>query len=485
MFANREGFLDQLREVGLVADLTRVSRWESGRHAIPTRVLLAYEGILKMPPGALLALSRLLLRSSGVAPRLDPVPSADTSADIALDGLLSMATASGTPHDSPVLTGGQWVQLALELTRFDTVFLDSMSWQLLCTRLLRELARTSGPDRVRRYEACVTLLHHPAAQRRMLRALGEWLTHPDVQVVDPMLLLLREINEDAASDLVLRLLNGSSRVLGEGALAAAAHKAALGHFKASGVAELEGLLITRLSPADARPSVDTLDLAAHLPSHSLTKVLRRVRDPYLRERLELVSATRTLLPGDVARAVSRSVASATVEVAPGEMAFGADRMIDRLVQEMLFHVSAARRRLAARTIELTPFANAAANACLALTARQTEAVSTQAWQVVASLGHAAVRDDLVSAVFGESRPGLLVSALSSLGAARLQLTEGERAEVLALARRTNNGVRTAAIASLGLSGRQALASVRGLSADANRAAAWWEDLGGALVDGDS
>src|SRR4051812_10366330 len=42
----REALVERLRDLGVAADLSRVSRWESGRQPVPAHVLSAYETVL-------------------------------------------------------------------------------------------------------------------------------------------------------------------------------------------------------------------------------------------------------------------------------------------------------------------------------------------------------------------------------------------------------------------------------------------------------
>lgn len=227
-FADRADFVRGLEDAGVTADLSRVSRWESGQQQVSFKTLRGYESVLDLPVGSLVAANRQLVRGSdhGTAKpeRVQFEKRPDHAPDAVASGLLDRATSSGER-----LTGGEWLHLASELDHFPMVLLPSRYWSVLCDRLVNELARCSGVDQLRRFEALTTLLNHPTAQSHVVRSIGRWLTDEHVQVVTPMLLLLQHVADPAASALVLRLLDSDSTTLSQGAVLVAAAKLARGH----------------------------------------------------------------------------------------------------------------------------------------------------------------------------------------------------------------------------------------------------------------
>ena len=227
-YADRATFVDALNDAGVNADSSRVSRWESGQHAVSFRALRGYETVLGLPEGALVAANRQLVRdceASAKPPEKVSFAGHDQrSPDVMVSDLVDRAT-----DKDDHLTGGDWLRLATELERFELVLLSNRTWSLVCERLLHELARTSGVDQLRRFEALSTLVTHPVAQRHVLHALGVWLTDPDVQVVFPMLTVLQQLEDPGASNLVCRLMDAPSGQLARGAIQVAAAKLARGH----------------------------------------------------------------------------------------------------------------------------------------------------------------------------------------------------------------------------------------------------------------
>ncbi len=481
--ARRASFVTTLRDTGVSADVTRLSRWESGAQAVPTRALCGYEDVLGLAKGSLVAAHRGLLRMcdpSGPAP--DPVHfgDPDAPADHVAGDLMERAIDPLLP-----MTGGDWLSLAVELTRFEMVLLPRPTWEALCARLVNELARTTGPDRLRRYEAAVTLICHPVAQRHLVQALGEWLTEPAVQVVSPLLPLLQHVPAEQASKLVLRLLDSDSRAIGQGAVQVAATKADRGHFQGVALALLEQRAIRELVSPQGQKGIDILDLAAHLPDTSYRRVLATVRDAQMRHRLDQARETRCLLPGDVARALSRTIAQEAQAVTPSTYATEPDQLLYRLVREVLFHVHGSRRATAAHLLSVSPYRDAVADGCLNLATGESQFVSGRAWEAVWLLGLGNGRDDVAAMATDERHPWFQRRALSALGLCGEPLDDGEATQVAETARRTSHrGVRSAALLALGSGAPAHLHQMDSLPPDDRAVAAWWLKVGPALHDDD-
>ncbi len=52
---SRDAFMHQMRQHGISLDASRVSRWESGSQPVSARLLGAYESVVGLPTGTLLA----------------------------------------------------------------------------------------------------------------------------------------------------------------------------------------------------------------------------------------------------------------------------------------------------------------------------------------------------------------------------------------------------------------------------------------------
>ncbi len=231
---HRDHFVAALRDRGVTVDNTRISRWESASVPVPEPVIHAYEDVLGLGHGSLTTVVAGLRRLLGGGP-VHRAPDLHFRESVDLDHLLDLVT-SRRSH------GAHWQRVAVELTRHDRVFLRQKEWTKIANRLVVELSRSTGLGYVRRYEAAATLIRHPSAQRHLSRALGSFVMNPDTQVVAPVLNLLAEVDNPAASDLVLRMLEGESRVLRRAASSVAAAKLRLNHFAPADLERLEVVL---------------------------------------------------------------------------------------------------------------------------------------------------------------------------------------------------------------------------------------------------
>ncbi len=479
--ASRSSFVERLRDLGVAADLSRVSRWESGTQSVSVKVVRAYEQAIGLPDGVLLAAQRSVLRvSDPTTPAPEPVAFSD--ADSAPDKLVSELLEQAADSTAPMV-GADWLRLAVEVTRFEMVLLPKSTWDTVCRRLVNELARTVGGDRLRRYEAAVTLISHPVAQRHVVNALGDWLIDPHVQVVSPLLSLLHHVRNEAASKLVLRLLDANARPLNQGAVQVAAAKSARGHFQGVALALLEQRAIRELVTPQGQSGIDILDLMSCLPESSYQRVLRSVRDAQLRGRVESSRETHCLLPAEVARTLSRNIAAQAQSVTPMLYAAEPDLLLHRLVGEALFHVHGARRSMATSLLRVSPYGPAVSDACLSLASGDSEFVGALAWEAIWQLGTGTRRDDIARLAADERRPWVQRRALTCLGSSGTTLDTEEAARVVdTTLRTTHRGVRSAGLLALGTGAPGSLGRMDSLPAEQREIANWWLRVGPALAD---
>ena len=482
-YADRSLFVDALRDAGVTTDLSRLSRWESGQHAITFKAIRGYETVLGLPEGALVAANRQLVRDSDPAgkqpERVSFADRADAAPDALIMGLIDKATASSDP-----MTGGDWLTLVTELEHFELVLLPTRHWTLLCERLVQELARTTGIDQLRRYEALSTLVAHPVGQRHVLHALGAWLTDDGVQVVTPMLGLLQQLEDPAASALVLKLLDSDNKALALGAIQVAATKVARGHFTGAPLAQLEQHAIRGLLVPAYKRGADLLDLLTHLPEESFARVTRTLKDGPLRIRVLATRETKDLAGKDASRQVSRQVAAQVQTMTPAVYTAEPDQLLQRLVRESLFHASGNRRRLATYALGLSPYAPAIADCFISLAGSDRELLGERAWEAVWMLGHGTRRDDVASLVDAD-HTWVQRRALISLARSPQRLTTAEQERIKVAMRHENASVRRAALYATGLQAPHHLPNPLETrqSPDAP-VVTWWRRVGPAIRDGD-
>lgn len=479
--ASRKDFVARLREHDVTADVSRLSRWESGAKNVSSKVVRGYERAIGLPAGVLLATQRGLIRSSDPSAP-EPEPLQFCEADSAPDQLVSELLEQAGDPTAP-MSGGDWLRLAVEVTRFEMVLLPKATWTAVCDRLVNELARTTGGDRLRRYEAAVTLICHPVAQRHVLAALGSWLTDPHVQVVSPILSLLQHVRDEAASKLVLRLLDSDARALSQGAVQVAAAKAAHGHFQGVALALLEQRAIRELVTPQGQSGIDILDLTTFLPEQSYRRVLMTLRDAQLRQRVESSRESHCLVPAEVARNRSRDIASQAQSATPTIHAAEPDLLLQRLVSEALFHVHGARRSMAASLLRVSPYGAAVADACLSLATRESEFVGARAWEAVWQLGTGTRRGHVTKLAHEHRHPWMQRRALTALGNSGAPLDDREAARVVDATLTTpHRGVRSAGLLALGMGSPGSLGRMDSLPAEQREIANWWLRVGPALAD---
>lgn len=479
-YADRAVFLDALRSAGVAADASRVSRWESGQHPVSFKALCGYEKVLGLPEGALVAANRQLVRdcdASGKQPERVSFQRRDERApDAFISGLMDRATSQEE------MSGGDWLKLVTELEHFELVLLPTRNWAAMCERLVQELARTTGVDQLRRFEALATLLAHPVAQRHVRHALGVWLTDPDVQVVNPMLSLLQQLEDPAASTLVQRLLDTDNRTLSLGAIQVAAVKLARGHFEPTSLALLEMHAIRGLVGAASKRGADLLDLLSHLPDDSFARVLGTLKDGPLRTRVLQARETMDLSVKEASRSVSRQVATQVQAMTPSVYSAEPDQLLQRLVRESLFHVSGNRRRLATYTLGLSPYSPAVADCLLTLAGSDRELLGERAWEAVWLLGPGSRRADVV-ALLDTDQAWTQRRALVSLARSPEPLTGEEQERVRRAMRSDSKAVRRAALYATGLQAPHHLPTPLETQSHPDAAIVrWWRRLGPAIRD---
>ena len=450
----------------LVADPSRVSRWETGRQQPPVEVTLGYERLLGLPAGRLLAPVRALRRGTGDAPTGVP--------DEGVEELLEQALDGG-PMD-----GGRWLRLAMALAWHDRFFLRADDAEEMAARLVSEVARTAGAAHHLRLEAALTLLQHPSSQRSMLKAVGGWLTDPDVQLVTPVVGLLGSVGGDT-DDLVLRLLQGQDSRVAEATLPVAAAKLAAGQVGRRHLGDLADLAAQLVPVLGGRALADLLDLVCHLPREQFDRVVRVQRDGGLRDQLLQIRGSSTLIPDAAHRRLARSLAWRAQWGAEDREPPEPDQMLERLVREALFHVDGRRRELAGRLVAATPYGPVLATHVVALTDDPRELLATRAWELVHVLGHGDAHRSVVTRALDDTAPHR-TEALLALGLSDVPLTPSEARAVAAVAAQSPD-LRYAATLALALASPDSLAALRGLDAVTDRALDWWQRAGPQVVDG--
>ena len=467
-------FCAMARERGLRIDRSRVSRWEGGTAAAGWEVIEMYETVLDRPPGSLATAADCLRRAFDDVPPRHPRPP-----DASPDGLLDAALGAGE------LTGAQWQELARSLTAYDSLYLRRDDWDTVTTRLVGELGRGTGAAYTRRFEAAARLIQHPAAQRHLSRALGRYVMDPDAQVVLPVLRLLTEVHDTAASTLVLRMVTGDHPThLRQAAASVAAAKLRHGTFPEAGLSRLEAYVAATLRRAEALDQgLDALDVTVQLPLRSFQRVLHQVPDPWFRMLLARSRATGELVaPQHAAGFVAEVAAAVQADETELHRSQEPDLMLRRLLREALFHVHHPRRHHAALMLAASPYRSALSRRLQEEVDGPDSFLAARSWTALMRVGYSGPRSDLLRRATSEPRPDVRARALATVGLDDLVLSAGEaRALVGSVSPTEPSSVRRAMFFALGMSGGALLAELSDHeSEDYWRPARWWRAQGTAI-----
>jgi hypothetical protein len=479
--AQREAFVGALETVGVKADATRISRWESGPHRVPDRVVESYEMVLGLDPGHLRAPILGLRRAygAGATAGTNPTVFADPAAE--LEDSIERAI-TGTAD------GETWLRLAGALTRVANVYLPQQVWAAVVGPLISELPRSSGTGHLLRREAAAVLVRSPVAQRHVLLALGEQVMDPAVQVIGPALSLLGEVSGTASSELVLRLLASENPVLRHSATSVAVTKAERGHFSEAALDQLEAHAVRGISRhPGAAHALDAIELTAHLEEAGYQRVLALARDQRTQQALVTTRAMSEIIPSDQARTITREMSATVQAAAPAPFGLEPDPMLERLLREALFHANKQRRFHAAVLLATSPYARAIADACRELALCPNETVAARAWTLLGRIGPETGSVSATHLALAEPRPTVRARALLNVGVSRERLGAAEADGLVDLATSTDSpDVAHAASFALGMQGARQLQELAARNDHPSGAAAgWWLRAGPAIWDGPS
>lgn len=477
--ARRDAFISRLSERGITVDAPRLSRWESGALHVPPRVVTAYEEVLGRTPGSLTATVSGLSRAFGTPSATRERKGVGTVLDAELDELLGVVSGGSA-------TGAQWLAASTALQYYDHVFLRNNDWNRICTDLVQELATATGIGYVRRFEAAVGLLNHPSAKRHVSMALGNFVMDPDTQVVAPVLNLLAEVADQAASDLVLRLLNSPAKHLHRAASSVAAAKIARGHFEGRALPALEEHVEWRLARGVSFDGgLDPFDLAVELPEPSWGNVESRLRDPGVQALVARSRATHELIAPRKAALLASRLAAAVQDSTPSHHPVEADMMLHRLVRESLVHTHKARRHHAALLLAASPYAPAVASHCHELTSHPDDFIAARAWTVLMRVRSTRAQSQALRSSVLETRDAHRPRALINVGLNHVPPTPTQARTMSDGLTRSRPSEQHATLFALGMHGSPELATLTDhADDDVRRRAAWWLIQGGGTRDPD-
>jgi hypothetical protein len=474
--AHRDRFVAALKNIGVSADQARVSRWESGAQPVQEHVVAAYEQLLGIAPGHILAAVKGLRRS------LSPEPNNNGATTTSPERLHEQLDKLFEQVDGDMPHGASWLELTSYLATHPQVYMRDKTWMQLAESLITEMGRSAGTAYIRRFEALRTLVRHRGAQRHIVKAIGAFVTDPAAQSVMHPLTLLQEVEHHRAGDLAMRLLTTDTGMLQQGAAWVTATKIPRGHYDDKSLRQLEAAVIMLLGSGSSLSDVDVLDVAARLPGDACKRILAALRDGALHARFDTLLRTGEILPSDITRDVAGRVADDAQTATPPPYRIEHDMMLQRLVREGLFHGHREQRHQAGVLLNASPYRAGVAAACAQAVDRYDDPAALQAAMLLRYVATGTERDVLLAWADDESRPHLRGHALTALGQLPGGVLPRDEAVVLqALETSGERPTRRACLYALGMAGAASLVDLANHDDEVvRRAAQWWSRTGPAI-----
>ncbi len=467
-------FVAALAEHGVVASRSLLSRWESGELAVPFEALAAYETVLELDPGRLTGLVAHLRSGAGARsprPVLDPAGPAfpdrlDELVDLAEDGKAQ---------------GAEWQQLGWHLTAAPLVHLRRHSWQTLARRVIGVAPRAVGHAQLLYDNAVSDLALLPRSRDALLDAIETHLGDPNAQVLTSPFHLLARIPDERAGDLVLAMFAAPpSQPMMVQSISMVKGLLERGRFTDEQRGRLGMEILRQWRSEPERSPTRLAELVAVLPEGlraSLTSAADKAGQGslgYVVRHAEAPSTDRDALVADIAGGARRRT--------PGDPVHAEDRMLPRLVRELLYHRDGERRHLATRVLAASPFAAALCDELLELLpdARGSAEVRLNASWALRYLARGQHRMRLLRLHEEEDEPvrALAVLALGHIG------FDGVSDQVLRSSLdRTLTNTSRAVMYALGMTGSPGLVGMMRSASTPDwqsAAAAWWVRQGPAV-----
>ena len=346
-----EQFNAALRRVGLQADRSAVSRWESGKVTPRYSVLVAYERALGLRSGQLTSVVNALRRALGGEGLPAWMPVLDSRSegfherlDSLFDGLL----------EGPA-TGPEWTALAHHIAATEAMYVHGRVWQALSRKLVNQMARSVGIAYLQRFEAVRLVLDHRVAHPWLLAAVGEFLADPAVQIVnDPMGVLEVSPAPEAAQVILDRLLTTQSEQVFAACVDAAAIKIQDDFYNAEQIEQIERAVLRKVQ-APGATAVGLEEIVMALPEQSQVRLVHASRGMSGHDSLAEIAAHGERFSPDTTRRVSQRIADTVRSQLPAGNLYDEDKMTPRLIREALFAAVGGRMHWASIALLGSPF----------------------------------------------------------------------------------------------------------------------------------
>lgn len=344
-------FMAALSDLGLQADRSAVSRWESGKMQPRFSVLTAYERVLELRPGQLSTVVNALRRAYSPegqrawAPVLDPQSEAF---HLRLDHLLDVLL-------SEKATGADWTEFGYFVSAPDMLYLHSSVWRELTFRLVDQMARSVGLAYLQRFETIRILLDHRIAQSWLLRAAGDYLSDSAVQIVNDTVGILEiSPSSEAAAVLLEKFVQTESESVFEATVAGVAYKVSMGEFSPADIDRIEATLMRAMRRRDREIS-GLEEVMIAMPEDAQNRLMDASRGLRGHQDLAMVAAHGEWVRPDTAKKVSQHLADQIRSALPSSALYDEDLMTPRIIREALFSARGKHRHHASLSLLGSPF----------------------------------------------------------------------------------------------------------------------------------
>jgi hypothetical protein len=349
------------------------------------------------------------------------------------------------------------------------LYLHGSVWHDLTYRLIEELARSVGLAYLQRFETIRVLLEHRIASSWLLRAAGDYLMDPAVQVVqDPVGVLEVSHSPEAAAVLLDKFVQTESEVVFDAAVAGLAYKVARGQYGRTNLERIEATLL-RAMRNRSREISGLEELMVAMPESAQARLMDAARGLRGHQDLALVAAHGEWVRPDVARRVTQEIADDVRALLPSAALYDEDPMTPRILREALFSARGTHRHVSSLLLLGSPFRSYVAAALAA--------------RIDAGEGDRSVTEcmlRLLRYVVGEEQESLLLKWIPGADrptACDMALALGHLPESSELDR--------AVLYALGMRRDEALVQVAkddGRATPVRDAASWWLRQGGAVFE---
>lgn len=354
-------FMAALSDIGLQADRSAVSRWESGKMQPRFSVLTAYERVLDLPPGQLSSVVNALRRAYSPEPQRAWAPVLDPHSDafhLRLDYLLDVLR-------SDKATGPDWTEFGYYVSAPDMLYLHGSVWHDLTYRLIDEMARSIGLAYLQRFETIRILLEHRIASSWLLRAAGDYISDPCVQIVnDPVGVLEISPSAEAAAVLLEKFVQTESDAVFEATVPAVAYKVGNGQYSKNDIERVEATLLRAIRQRPREIS-GLEELLVAMPEASQQRLMDAARGLRGHQELAALVAHGEWTRPDLAKRVSQQIADDVRSRLPSAALYDEDPMTPRIIREALFSLRGAHRHLSSLLLLGSPFRKPLASALAA------------------------------------------------------------------------------------------------------------------------